>query len=155
MSDNQNSDPKAPASEPGSSSDASTPRRVEVAAGIILRGSYVLISRRYQDSHLGGLWEFPGGTRELPESLEECLQREIREELNLTVRVGRPCVSVEQAYPERHITLHFFFCVPVAGTPEALGCQEFRWVHVHELDQFEFPPADTPVLELLKQVPGL
>jgi 8-oxo-dGTP diphosphatase len=153
VTDNENSRPPFDG-DPGSSG-GSFPRKVEVAAGIILRGPYVLISRRYEDAHLGGLWEFPGGTREIAESLEECLQREIREELNLTVRVGRPCLSVEQTYPERHITLHFFFCVPVSGTPEALGCQEFCWVHVHDLDQFEFPPADKPVIELLKQVSGL
>jgi mutator protein MutT len=129
--------------------------RVEVAAGIILRGTYVLIARRFQEAHLGGLWEFPGGTREAGETLEECLVREIREELDLTVRVGRHSMSVLQEYPEREVMLHFYFCVPVSGTPEALGCQEFRWVPFDELDQFEFPPADRPVLEQLKAVKGI
>jgi mutator protein MutT len=141
--------------EPLPEDSGALPTRVEVAAGIILRGTYVLISRRLHGSHLGGLWEFPGGGIEPDETLEQCLVREIREELNLTVRVGRPCISVEQAYPEKHVILHFFFCVPVSGTPEALGCQEFRWVPVTELDQFEFPAADKPVIELLKKVPGL
>lgn len=123
---------------------------VQVAAGIILRGSFILIARRFDDAHLGGLWEFPGGSLEEGETLEQCLAREIREELNLSVRVGRRAHSVRQVYPEREIELHFFYCTPVAGTPEALGCQEFRWVQAHELDGFEFPEADRPVLEQLK-----
>jgi len=129
--------------------------RVEVAAGIILRGTYVLIAKRLPDAHLGGMWEFPGGTREEGETLEECLVREIREELDLTVRVGRRSHTVTENYPDREVTLHFFYCVPVAGTPEALGCAEFRWVPCHELDQYEFPPADRPVLEQLKVVRGI
>jgi 8-oxo-dGTP diphosphatase len=131
------------------------PVRVEVAAGIILRGQYVLIARRFREAHLGGLWEFPGGRVESGESLEQCLVREIREELNLTIRVARPCCTVEEAYPDRHVVLHFFFCVPVQGTPEALGCAEFRWVHTGELENFEFPAADRPVLEHLKAVQGI
>jgi 8-oxo-dGTP diphosphatase len=128
--------------------------KIEVAAGIILRGPYVLIARRFPEAHLGGYWEFPGGTREAGESLEECLVREIREELDLTVRVGRRSLSVDEEYPDRHVQLHFFYSVPVSGTPEARGCQEFRWVTFDELDQFEFPPADHPVLQQLKKVRG-
>ena len=129
---------------------------IDVAAGVILRGSYILIARRLADAHLGGLWEFPGGTLEPGETLEECLVREIREELNLTVRVGLKLRTVEEEYPAeagreaRRIRLHFYLCTPESGTPEALECQEFRWVQVPELDQFDFPAADLPVLEQLK-----
>lgn len=140
--------------------DASLPEMnlIEVAAGVILRGPYILIARRMADAHLGGLWEFPGGTLEAGETLEECLLREIREELNLTVRVGRRLLSVEEDYAAtpgraaRRIRLHFFLCTPESGTPEAVECQEFRWVQAHELDQFEFPAADQPVLQQLKTV---
>lgn len=123
---------------------------IQVAAGIILRGPYILISRRFPEAHLGGLWEFPGGTLEAGETLEECLVREIREELNLSVRVGRKAHRAHQVHPEREIDLHFYFCTPEAGTPEAIGCQEFRWVQAHELEQFEFPDSNRPVLEQLK-----
>jgi mutator protein MutT len=128
---------------------------IEVAAGIILRGPYILIARRLADAHLGGLWEFPGGTLEPGETLEECLVREIREELNLTVRVGRRLLSVEEEYPAteeragRQLRLHFFVCTPEAGTPEARSA---RMLQAHELDQFEFPSADQPVLQQLKSV---
>lgn len=128
--------------------------RLEVAAGIILRGGYVLIARRLDEAHLGGLWEFPGGQLEPGETLEECLAREIREELNLTVRVGRHALTVDQAYPERDVRLHFYYCTPVEGTPEAIGCQEFRWVPIDELDQYDFPPPDRPLIAQLKLVTG-
>jgi 8-oxo-dGTP diphosphatase len=134
---------------------ASLPDRVEVAAGLIFRGSYLLISRRFPEAHAGGLWEFPGGAREPGESLEECLVREIREELDLTVRVGRHLMSVEHSYPDKNVTLHFYYCVPQAGTPTALGCQEFRWITLGELEDYEFPGADRPVLDQLKTARGM
>lgn len=125
-----------------------------MAAGVIRRGDYVLIARRFDHAHLGGFWEFPGGTREVGESLEECLVREIQEELGLTVRVGRHALTVRQDYPDRTLDLHFYLCTPVAGTPEARGCAEFRWVTVPQLADFEFPPADRPLIEQLQAVSG-
>jgi 8-oxo-dGTP diphosphatase len=125
-----------------------------VAAGVIRRGDYVLIARRLAHAHLGGFWEFPGGTREAGETLEECLVREIEEELGLTVRVGRHAMTVRQDYPDRTLDLHFYLCTPVAGTPEARGCAEFRWVTVAELSDFEFPPADMPLIAQLQAVSG-
>lgn len=123
---------------------------IEVAAAIIRRDGEILIARRPAGSHLGGLWEFPGGTREPGETLEECLVREIREELELTVRVERHALSVAQTYPDREVNLHFFECVPVSGSPAAVGCQEFRWVAIRDLDDYEFPPADRTLLERLR-----
>ncbi|MDZ4806022.1 MAG: 8-oxo-dGTP diphosphatase MutT [Candidatus Eisenbacteria bacterium] len=127
---------------------------MEVAAGVIRQGEYVLIARRLAEAHLGGFWEFPGGTREDGESLEECLVREIKEELDLTVRVGRLALTVRQEYPDRSLDLHFYLCTPVAGTPAAIGCAEFRWVTLRELSDFEFPPADLPLIEQLQAAPG-
>ncbi|TPW14288.1 MAG: 7,8-dihydro-8-oxoguanine triphosphatase [bacterium] len=125
-----------------------------MAAGVIRRGDYVLIARRLAEAHLGGFWEFPGGTREEGETLEECLVREIKEELDLVVRVGRHALTVRQEYPDRSLDLHFYLCTPVEGTPEAIGCAEFRWVTIPDLSGFEFPPADRPLIEQLQAVPG-
>lgn len=125
-----------------------------MAAGVILRGHYVLIARRPDHAHQGGLWEFPGGTLESGETLEECLAREIHEELGLVVRVGRHVLSVRHAYPDRDVHLHFYYCTAVQGTPEARGCAEFRWVTVDELEAFDFPPADRPLIDQLRTVAG-
>src|SRR5512134_3411193 len=61
---------------------------VEVSAGLIFRAGKLLITQRHADSHLGGLWEFPGGKREPGETFEECLTRELQEELGIQVEVG-------------------------------------------------------------------
>src|SRR5216117_3701039 len=67
---------------------------IEVAAGVVFRDGRVLITQRRPDDHLGGLWEFPGGKRESGETFEECLQRELREELGIEVEVGEWLGSV-------------------------------------------------------------
>ena len=83
---------------------------IEVAAGVIFRDSRVLITQRRKDDHLGGLWEFPGGKREPSESYEDCLRRELREELGIEVEVGEVLASLTHAYPDKTVHLEFFRC---------------------------------------------
>lgn len=120
---------------------------IEVTAALIRRDGALLIAQRPPGAHLAGLWEFPGGKREADESLEACLARECAEELGVTVRVGALRRVVEHAYPDRHVTLHFFECTLVAGEPAPVGCQAVRWVTPHELPAFAFPPADARLIE--------
>ena len=83
---------------------------IEVTAAVVERRERFLVTRRDPAKHLGGLWEFPGGKREPGESLEACLEREIREELGARARVGARIAVVPWAYPERRVLLHFFRC---------------------------------------------
>src|SRR5947209_16154187 len=83
---------------------------IEVAAGLVFRDGKLLITQRRADAHLGGLWEFPGGKREQDETFEECLRRELREELGVEVIVGELFESVTHAYPEKTVQLKFFRC---------------------------------------------
>src|SRR5437773_2250204 len=83
---------------------------VDVAAGLIFRDGKLLITQRRAGAHLGGLWEFPGGKREPNETFEECLVRELREELGIEVVVGELIESVTHAYPEKTVHLSFFRC---------------------------------------------
>ena len=101
--------------------------------------------------HLAGYWEFPGGKREAGETLEECLQRELREELNVCVDTPVPYRIIRHEYPEKVVELHFFRCVIESGEAEALECAELRWVLPEEFSQFEFPPADGVILEALQR----
>jgi mutator protein MutT len=110
-----------------------------------------LIARRKAGVHLAGYWEFPGGKREAGETLEECLQRELREELNVRVDIPVPYRIVRHEYPEKVVELHFFRCVIESGEAEALECAELRWVLPEEFSQFEFPPADGVILEALQR----
>ncbi|MBS0169024.1 MAG: 8-oxo-dGTP diphosphatase MutT [Nitrospira sp.] len=124
---------------------------IEVAAGIIAHEGRYLIARRKAGTHLGGLWEFPGGKREAGETLEECLHRELWEELNIRIGSPTPFRTVRHEYPEKVVELHFFCCRIEAGTAVALDCAEIRWVSLDELNAFEFPAADQPILAALRE----
>ncbi len=121
-------------------------RIVEVSAGLVFRSGRLLITQRYAGSHLGGLWEFPGGKREAGETFQECLVRELREELGVEVSVGRLFEEVTHAYPEKTVHLQFFLCRLVAGEPQPLGCAAVRWIGPEELDRCSFPAADARLI---------
>jgi len=126
-------------------------RVVEVAAGLIRHEGRYLIAKRAEHVHLAGLWEFPGGKREAGETLEECLQRELFEELNVRIGVPIPFQIIRHDYPEKVVELHFFRCTIESGEPSPVGCAEIRWVLPSELGQYEFPPADRPVIQALQR----
>lgn len=127
---------------------------VEVAAGLIRHQGRYLIARRKPGGHLAGFWEFPGGKREPGESLEECLRRELFEELNIRVDVPVPYRIIRHEYPGKTVELHFFRCAIEEGEAVPLECTEIRWVSPDELSQFAFPPADLTVIEALQRDAG-
>lgn len=122
---------------------------IEVAAALLFRGGKLLITQRCADAHLGGLWEFPGGKREPNETFEECLARELREELGIEVKVGELVESITHAYPEKTVHLKFFRCQWMKHEPQALGCDAFKWITRELLGQHQFPPADARLLDAL------
>jgi len=124
---------------------------VVVAAAILERKGKILLTRRRLDVHQGGLWEFPGGKREAGETLEQCLRRELKEELDIEVCDVRPFSTVRHRYPEKEVELNVFTCSILQGEPKALECMEIVWVHRQELASYEFPAADRPVLRKLLQ----
>ena len=121
-------------------------RRFDVAAGILWNGSEVLIARRHDHDHQGGRWEFPGGKRNANETIEACLRREFKEELGIEVEVGRLWRALSHRYPDRTVTLNFFFCRHLSGEPKALEVSEWRWVRPHVLADLQFVEGDGPVL---------
>jgi mutator protein MutT len=124
---------------------------VEVAAGLICNDGRYLIAKRRTGVHLGGLWEFPGGKREEGETLEECLQRELFEELSIRIEVPIPFQIIRHQYPEKTVELHFFRCTIDEGRARAIDCAEIRWVYPSEMEQYQFPPADRPIIEALQR----
>jgi len=123
---------------------------VDVSAALIFHGGKLLITQRQADAHLGGLWEFPGGKREASETFEECLVREIREELAMEIAVGELFEEITHAYETKTVHLKFFICQWMGGEPQALGCAAFQWIGKGELAQYQFPAADARLLERLK-----
>ncbi len=124
---------------------------VVVAAAILQREGKVLLTRRRRDVHQGGLWEFPGGKQEIGETLEQCLRRELKEEIDIEVCDVRAFSTVRHRYPEKEVELNVFTCSIHQGEPKPLECMEIAWVHRHELASYEFPEADRPVLIKLLQ----
>jgi 8-oxo-dGTP diphosphatase len=128
---------------------------IEVSAGLLFRSGKLLITQRHARAHLGGLWEFPGGKREPGETFEQCLVRELREELGVEVVVGELFDTVEHAYPERTVSLKFFLCSLLQGEPKPVDCAAVKWVSHAELAAHDFPAADAALLHKLQSAGAL
>ena len=124
---------------------------LQVTAGILRRNGRVLITKRPEGKHLAGLWEFPGGKQENGETLEACLKREIKEELDIEVRVDKHLYTVHHEYEDRRISLHLFLCTHLKGDLKPLDSQEIKWVLHEDLSQYHFPPPDLKILKLLRE----
>lgn len=120
-----------------------------ISAGVIWKGKKILIGQRPHNGLLGGLWEFPGGKQEKGETLQQCLKREIKEEMDINVKVGKFIIKVNHAYSHFAITLHVFHCHYLKGTPKKIGCADFKWVTSPQLRKYAFPAANQPVIEYL------
>ncbi|WP_408605579.1 A/G-specific adenine glycosylase [Crocosphaera chwakensis] len=110
----------------------------------------ILIDRRPEKGLLGGLWEFPGGKIEPDETVEDCIKREIKEEIDIEIEVGENLVNLDHAYTHFKVTLYVHLCRYLTGEPKPIECEEIRWVSLEEIDQFPFPKANTKIIELLK-----
>lgn len=138
---------------PSLTPDLETPTHgiIDVSAGLIFHHRKLLITKRPADAHLGGLWEFPGGKCEANESFEECLIREVQEELGVVVFVVSLLESLTYTYPEKTVRLKFFLCRLSGGEPRPLGCAAVKWVGRKELASHKLPAADARLLEHLRQ----
>ena len=129
-----------------------------MGCAIILKDGKILIAQRKPDDHLGGYWEFPGGKREPGETIEECLVREVREELGVEILPEKLLTVKDHIYPGKTLRLHFYFCKWSSGEAAKIDCHDFCWVRPADLRNFQFPPADLDIIEDLKcliRVPGL
>jgi mutator protein MutT len=122
-------------------------KRIDAAIGIVLKDGKILVCQRKDDDTFGGYWEFPGGKQEDGESLEQCLARELREELNIAARPTTPLDPIVHDYPEVLVRLHPFLCEHESGEPELLECQATRWIEPAELPNYRFPPANESLIE--------
>ncbi len=120
-----------------------------VAAVIHDPDGRVLLTRRPDDRHMGGLWEFPGGKVDPGESPTAALARELVEELDLAVEVGEPITFAVHEEPGLRILLLFYAATIVSGTPRAMDGQELAWVATDELARYPTPPADAQLVARL------
>ncbi len=122
-----------------------------VAAGVLEREGLVLAARRKRGSHLEGHWEFPGGKIEPGESPEECLVRELAEEIGVAVQPRGILEVVFHRYAEKSVLLLFYRCDLVEGEPRAIECEEVRWVALADLPSLDWAPADVPFVRRLAE----
>lgn len=125
----------------------STP--VNVAIALVFRGEKLLITRRLPDAHLEGLWEFPGGKIKAAETPERCAEREVLEETGVQCGALACRAPIAFSYPERDVVLTPVDCEWLSGEPTLLEVAEARWVMPAELIHFQFPEANSALLQQL------
>ena len=124
----------------------------EVIAGIIIDNNKILIAQRGLNEKLAGKWEFPGGKVELGETQQECLKREIKEELELNIEVGEYLGESIYTYPNAKIKLIAYFATIVDGDMKLSVHDKIEWITINEIDKYDFAPADIPLIKKLKEV---
>ncbi len=128
---------------------------VHVAVGVILDSeNRVLIAKRSEQSHQGGLWEFPGGKVEAGETVPDALARELYEELGIEIGPATPLTTVSHDYGDKSVCLDVWVVAKFTG--EATGCegQPLLWVAVEELQKYDFPEANAPIVDAVLKLGG-
>ncbi|GBK98422.1 8-oxo-dGTP diphosphatase MutT [Vibrio harveyi] len=124
-------------------------KRIHIVAAIIFNQdkSQIFITKRPDDKHKGGFWEFPGGKVEQGESVEQAMIRELEEEIGITVTEQSLFEHLEYDYPEKSLKFDFMTVSKFDNQPYGREGQEGRWVDVAALLDYTFPEANVPILE--------
>ncbi|MBP9853796.1 MAG: (deoxy)nucleoside triphosphate pyrophosphohydrolase [Candidatus Omnitrophica bacterium] len=113
-------------------------------AGIIWKDGKILIARRQKDL----FWEFPGGHIEVGETPEECLIREIKEELNIKIRIEKFLAKIEGFFRGKDIELHAFHVQWIEGKPELHVHSEIQWIEPRRMNEFLFVDEDREIVKI-------
>jgi A/G-specific adenine glycosylase len=128
------------------------PHLVVGAAVVTNRKGEVLIAQRREKDMLGGLWEFPGGKQETGETIQQCIARELKEELGINAEVTDYLITVKHAYSHFTMDLHTYFARIRSGRPRPIHCQDYRWVNVSELRAVPYSRADLKIIDELERI---
>ena len=131
-----------------------TPILLVAAVALVDIDGRVLIARRPEGKPLAGLWEFPGGKLHGGETPEAALIRELREELGIDTKASclAPIAFASHAYEDFHLLMPLYACRVWKGTIAAREGQELAWVRPARLADYPMPPADTPLIPLLRDL---
>lgn len=120
-------------------------KRIRVTAGVIKDNDKVLLTRRAPKENFAGGWEFPGGKIEINETPQACLARELKEELNIDVSVGKLCTEVAHDYGNMNINLIAYYCTIINGEIQISVHDKYKWVNINDLLKYDLLPADIPI----------
>ncbi len=122
------------------------------AVALIDPDGRVLLAQRPEGKSMAGLWEFPGGKIEAGETPEEALIRELHEELGIDTWSSclAPLTFASHAYEDFHLLMPLFACRRWNGTPQSREGQALKWVKAQDLKNFAMPPADVPLIPILR-----
>ncbi|MCV6622549.1 MAG: 8-oxo-dGTP diphosphatase MutT [Cellvibrionaceae bacterium] len=131
-------------------------KTVHVMVGVIWgkadKAKSILLAKRPDHLHQGGLWEFPGGKLEQGEEPCDALSRELKEELDIELLAASPLMDVSHDYGDKAVLLDIWQVNDFTGKEQGLEGQELRWVPLAELDQYAFPAANVAIVERLQQL---
>jgi 8-oxo-dGTP diphosphatase len=122
-----------------------------VACALVDADGRVLLSKRPEGKALAGLWEFPGGKLEPNETPEDCLVRELHEELGIQVKTAclSPLTFASYEYEAFHLFMPLYVCRRYDGIPVGREGQELKWVKPRHMRDYPMPPADEPLIPTL------
>ncbi len=128
-------------------------KRVGAAVIVDARNRILIAQRNPEGGMLAGLWEFPGGKQAEGETMPECIARELKEEMGLTIEVGAHLVTVHHAYSHFTIDLHAHFARIRSGRPRHLDCAGHAWVRPVDFDAYPFSKADHGIIHAIRSLP--
>ena len=125
------------------------PRVVHVAVGVIFRGEKILLAKRAEHQHQGGLWEFPGGKVEQGEHITDALKRELNEELGILPSSMHPLIQIRHDYGDKVVLLDVWTVTAFSGEPKGQEGQPLVWTSIEQLKNYSFPAANEPIVSAI------
>jgi 8-oxo-dGTP diphosphatase len=129
-------------------------KQVHVAVGVVRRGNTFFICKRADHQHQGGKWEFPGGKVELQESVEQALDRELHEEIGITISSSSPLIEIAHEYVDKRVLLSVLLVHEFTGEPFGKEGQMHCWVDVSNLQEIDFPDANVAIVDAILALPA-
>lgn len=122
------------------------------AVALIDRDGRILLAQRPKGKHMAGLWEFPGGKVEIGETPETALIRELKEELGIDTWSSclAPLTFASHSYDDFHLLMPLYVCRKWDGNPQPIEEQVLKWVNIKDLRGYPMPPADLPLIPMLR-----
>lgn len=126
-------------------------KQVHVAVGVITNNQHFFLTKRHENAHQGGKWEFPGGKVEKDETVGEALYRELKEEVGIEILSAQALLTIEHDYGDKQVKLEVFLVDNFMNEPSAQEGQQAAWFSLNELSEVDFPEANKAIVTQLQK----